>query len=261
MSSLVFVRAGTVASSVLIAAGCVVGDVGLSARDSVTETRALRSDGRFTLENVNGRVVVRTWAEPRVRIEAERAAASSHALDEVRVEIDGEGGRVDVHTRLPRSGVWPLGGGSGRVDYRITLPAGVQLELKTVNGGVEVEGVVGGLQVSSVNGGIEIRGANGPVHATTVNGGIHAQYGAAPTGGRHRISTTNGGVSVMLPEGTGGRLEGRTVNGSVSCELPLEVREKKRRLLEGTLGPGEASFDLRTVNGSIRVLRAGGAQS
>jgi hypothetical protein len=259
MSRLLVIRAATAASALSLAAGCVVGDVGLSARDSTTETRALRSDGRFTLNNVNGRVVVTTWGEPRVRIEAERAAANERALEQVRVEIDGEGERVDVRTRLPRSGSWLFGGGSGRVNYRITVPVGVQLELKTVNGGVEVEGVAGELRVGSVNGGIEIRDARGAIHATTVNGGIHARYATLPSDGRHRFSTTNGGIVVTLPEGTGGRLEARTVNGSVSCELPLEVREKKRRLLEGRLGPGEASFDLGTVNGSIHLRRGIGA--
>jgi hypothetical protein len=255
MPRLLVARAVTVASAAFLVAGCVVGDTVLGARASMTETRALRSDGHFTLKNVNGRVVVTTWAEPRVRIEAERAALNERALAQVRVEIEGEGGRVDVHTRLPRSGSWPFGGGSGKVDYRITLPAGAALSLETVNGGLEVEGVAGELRVKSVNGGVEIRGAKGPIHATTVNGGIKARYAAAPRDGSQRFSTTNGGITVTLPEGAGGGLEARTVNGSVSCELPLEVREKKRRLLEGRLGPGTASFDLGTVNGSIHVLR------
>ena len=74
----------------------------LRARDTVEETRPLDRDGTFRLQNTNGRVTVTAWDESRVRIEAERAAATERGLDEIKIDVRGEGDRVEVTTRLPK---------------------------------------------------------------------------------------------------------------------------------------------------------------
>jgi DUF4097 and DUF4098 domain-containing protein YvlB len=231
---------------------------GLSARDTVEETRALAPDGRFELENVNGRITLVTWSKDEVRIEALRAAVNREALERIEVEIVGEGDEVRVKTRYPRTGLWFMGANPGKVDYDISLPAGVRARLKTVNGTVRVDGLEGDLRVESVNGGLELSDLGGEVRAHTVNGRIHVVFDSVPDGRRHELETTNGGIELTLPEGTPGRLEASTVNGSIDCDLPLEVEAKKKRRLEGRLGPGGGTFHLQTVNGGIGVRRGFG---
>jgi len=244
-------------AATLALSACVVPGGPLDARDSVVETRSLDPEGRFSLENVNGKVELSTWSRPEVRIEADRAAVSDAALEDVRVEISGEGSEVRVKTRFLRSG-FPFMGRSGKVDYRVTVPAGARVHLSTVNGPVSVEGVAGELRVSSVNGSVTVRDASGAVEAETVNGGIDAAYAVVPASGSHHFETVNGGIEVSLPEGSTGRLAAKTVNGSVSCELPIDNVQKSRRRLQGRLGPGEGSFQMETVNGSVHVRRGPG---
>jgi len=236
---------------------CVVPGGPLNARDRVVETRPLDPDGRLSLENVNGKVELTTWSRSEVRIEADRAAVSKAALEDVRVEIFGEGDEVEVKTRHRRSG-FPFIGSGGKVDYRVRVPAGARVHVSTVNGPISVEGVSGELRVSSVNGPVTIRDASGAVRAETVNGGIDARYAVASGTGDHRFETVNGGIEVSLPEGSTGRLAAKTVNGSVSCELPIDDVQKSRRRLEGRLGPGQGSFKMETVNGSVHVRRGPG---
>ncbi|MGD8896187.1 MAG: DUF4097 family beta strand repeat-containing protein [Acidobacteriota bacterium] len=228
----------------------------LVARDSLEESRALEPDGRFELENVNGRITLATWSKDEVLIEAERAAVSEEALERIQIDIDGEGDEVRVKTRYPRSKPWFMAGNPGKVDYHVTLPAGARARLKTVNGPVDVEGLHGDLRVESVNGGLELDDVGGEVRAHTVNGGIHAVFDVLPADGHHEFRTVNGGIEVTLPEGTTGRLEARTVNGSIDCDLPLDVERKSKRRLVGRLGPGGGSFDVDTVNGSVDVRRS-----
>jgi DUF4097 and DUF4098 domain-containing protein YvlB len=226
----------------------------LAARDIIEETRALDPDGRFELENVNGRITLRTWSQDEVRIEAERAATSEEALSDIEIAISGEGREVRVRTRYPKQTAWFSGGNRGKVDYEITVPRGADVRLKTVNGPVDVEGLSGDLRVESVNGGLDLADLEGEVQAKTVNGGIHASFDRVPEGGQYRFKTVNGGIEVSLPDDAGGRLEATTVNGSIDCDLPLEVTKKKKRRLEGRLGPGSGSFELGTVNGGIDVV-------
>jgi len=191
----------------------------------------------------------------RVRIEAEKHALSSRALERVRVEIDGEGDRVAVRTRVDRGGTFF--GRSGKVDYRITLPSRARLELETVNGTVEVDGVTGRMRVECVNGSVRIRRAAGEVTASTVNGAIRARYGPVEPGGRHRFSTTNGSIDVELPEKTGGRLEARTINGRVTCDLPLESREIGHVLAPLRVGLEPRRQPADALHGSAVGLPAG----
>jgi len=224
------------------------------AHGSVTETRPFEPAGEFTLENVNGRVTVETWSEPQVRIEAEKGATTEARLRQLRVEIDGEGSHVSVRTRMPRGHLF--GGGGAKVDYRITLPAGAHIRVSTVNGAVTVGGLTGSIRTSTTNGAIEISDAAGAVEASTVNGGIKARYRALDPDSANRFSTTNGSITVSVPEGAGGRLEARTVNGGVHNELPLESTDRTgRNRLEGRLGKGRGSLELNTVNGAIRLHR------
>ena len=249
------VKAAIALGGALALAACVDGSGSPAIHETVVETRALDPGGVFTLDNVNGRVTVTTWSEPRVRIEAEKAAWSEARLRELRVEIDGEGRRVDVRTRMPR-GTWLFGGGGSRVQYRITLPEGARVRVGTVNGSVEVTGVAGELRASTTNGSVEVTDAAGVVEASTVNGGIRARYRVVDSDSRHSFSTTNGSINVSVGPGAGGRVEASTVNGSIENELPLESTSRAtRRRLEGRLGKGSGSLHLNTVNGSIHLRK------
>ena len=114
--------AGFVLSLAVAASGCMHGgDWGGSAfKATSTETRALAKNGHFSLDNTNGRVEVTGWDEAQVKIEATKRAGSEHALEQLKIEIEGEG------DSLSRSGPATPGrtcfGGSGRVDYVVHVP-------------------------------------------------------------------------------------------------------------------------------------------
>lgn len=256
MGTRILARAGFALLPTIALAGCHGADWPLAINESQVETRAFEPGGQFTLENVNGRVTVATWSEPRVRIEAEKSASSRARLDQLRVEIDGEGHRVSVRTRAPRGWGWFSGGGT-KVDYRITLPADALVRVSTVNGRVAIEGMTGAVNVSTTNGRVEITDARGGVEASTVNGGITARYRALDAQAHHRLSTTNGPIAVWVPGGEGGRVAARTVNGGIHCDLALEATHRTgRHRLEGRIGKGNGSLELRTVNGPIRINRS-----
>ena len=250
-------KRGWLAAAPLVAAlslsGCVAGEFGYSYRESVEETRPLASNGTFRLDNTNGRVTVATWDEPRVRIEAEKAAGSRHALRDLEVVVTGEGDRVTVETRYPRRH-WL--GGSGKVDYHVSLPREARISVRSVNGRVEIDGVLGSVKASTVNGSVELTHVGGEVAASTVNGSVTASLTRLDPSARSEIETTNGAVRLTLPRDAGAEIEARTVNGRIHCDFELaEGGRSSRHRLEGRIGSGGARIELRTVNGSVRVDR------
>ena len=237
--------------------GCDWDDVVWSARARFDRTVAFEPNGTFRLDNVNGKVRVEPWDRPEVRIEAEKAASNEEYLEEIKIEVEAERDRVVVRTRYPRLGLF--GGGHGMVEYLIHLPAQARVEVKTVNGSVEVDGLTGPVRASTVNGAVRITETSGEVDASTVNGSIRAEYPKLKGEGRHSFSTTNGSVTVYLPSDAGGEVEASTVNGSIHTDFPPAISgEFGNRRMQGRLGNGGASFRIRTVNGSVKLLRGSG---
>jgi len=238
--------------SSLALGGCVGGDWGLNARATVNESRPLAKSGRFELENTNGRVEVTGWDEARVSIEATKRAASDRALEDLRVEITGDGDRVSVRTRYPRPR-WL--GGAGRVDYVVRVPRSARVKVANVNGHVEVEGVLAEVAASTVNGSVEVQGAEGAVDASSVNGGVDVALARVDAEGRSSIHTTNGSLHLTLPPDANADVEARTLNGSLRCDFDLASESRSKRHLEGRIGSGGGRFELRSVNGSVSIDR------
>jgi len=246
-----FLAACSLAAS-LVLAGCVGGALEMPFEKTVDETRPLAANGEFSLENTNGTVRLVTWDESRVRIEAVEHAASERALEELKVEITGEGDHLAVRTRHPRPH-WM--GGAGKVDYRVSVPRGARVRVSTVNGRVEADGVAAALKASTVNGSVDVTGAGGEVQASAVNGSVDVVIARVDPSGRSEITTTNGSVRLTLPRDTSADVEAHTVNGSVGCDFDLANESKSRRKIEGRIGSGGARFELGTVNGSAHIDR------
>jgi Toastrack DUF4097 len=241
---------------VLIAPGCDGDFNDRLVSESVERTVALDPQGSFKIENPNGLIRVETWDRPEVLIKADKFAGSREALKDVRIEIAAEGGRVEVATHLPEVFGF-LGGSSGSVDYRITLPATVHLEAATVNGQVEVEGVSGDVRVSSVNGSVTATDVQGEVRASTVNGKVEVSHRTLPAQAHHEYSCVNGTIRVYLPESAGGHFRLEWVNGSVDSDFPLDLENRRpgRQEVDTQLGEGQNHFKFKTVNGTIKILK------
>jgi hypothetical protein len=236
----------------LVPSGCIHGDFGTPFRATVDETRPLAANGELSLENTNGSVRLAGWDEPRVRIEAVKRARSERALEELKVEIEGEGDRLAVRTRYPRPH-WM--GGAGSVEYRVSVPRGARVRVSTVNGRVEVDGVLGPVRASTVNGSVDLTGVAGAVEASAVNGSVEVDVARVGPSGRSELHTTNGSVRLTLPREASADVEAHTVNGSVHCDFDLADARKSRRKVEGRIGSGGPRFELGTVNGSARIER------
>jgi hypothetical protein len=244
--------AGVLVSAALSLSGCVHGDWSQNARASVSETRELARDGRFSLDNTNGRIEVTGWDKDEVSIEATKRAANERALEQMRIEIDGDRDHVRVRTRYPRPRWF---GGSGRVDYLVRVPREARVEVENVNGRVEIRGVAAAVEASTVNGSVEIHDATGAVDASAVNGAVEASLTRLDPEGRSKLRTTNGSVRLTLPRDANAEIEASTVNGGVGCDFELDGERKSRRRLSGRIGTGGARFDLAAVNGSVNIDR------
>jgi DUF4097 and DUF4098 domain-containing protein YvlB len=131
-------------------------------------------DGRFSLSNIAGDVVVTGGSGDDVSIEAvKRTRGDKSELGRVQITVDDRAGRVDVRTehesnRSDRNGH----GDHVSVDYTITVPASVSVDVHSVSGSLKVTGVHGSLRAETVSGEVTISDAPRLEAAKSVSGDL-----------------------------------------------------------------------------------------
>jgi hypothetical protein len=186
------------------------------------------------------RAKIQTWAESEV--EARRLAAA------IRIRTDD--GRISAEeSESRRRSGWS-------VSYDVYVPRRSDLDLRTHNGGIVVEGVQGRIDVEALNGGVSIRNVQGDLRGGTTNGGVTLHLdGDRWVGEGVDLETTNGGVTIIVPERYSARLETGTVNGGMHIDFPITVQGMIGRRLTTTLGSGGPLIRVRTTNGGVHLRR------
>jgi len=218
-----------------------------------------------TIRGINGKIVARAARGNQVTVEATKRGRDDDPNSvEIQVIEDSQGvlicavypSRRNRDTnRCARGDDYEMNvrNNDVKVDFVVEVPAGVDLDAVTVNGGIEARGLSGDIKAVTVNGGIDIE-SDGVVSATTVNGSIDARMGTVPRD-RLKFATVNGGIRIELPSGTNADVDIETVNGHINTDFPLTIRGRwGPRSASGEIGSGGPQIKLHTVNGSIELI-------
>lgn len=224
--------------------------------DNVTaefhKTVPLNSNGRVSLENINGDVEITGWERGDVQIDAVKTARDQQRLDEAKIEVDGSGDSVRIRTRYPEG---HTNNNPASVHYTIHVPTGAQLDsISLVNGSLNVSQVSGEVNANLVNGKLTAHDLAGRAKLSTVNGTNDVEYRTLANVSDVKISSVNGSINLRLPASPNANIDASTVNGSMSTDFPIQVQGKfVGHHMEGTLGSGGTRIELSNVNGSTHV--------
>ena len=139
------------------------------------------------------------------------------------------------------------------VNYEVTVPRSMNVDLDNTNGGIDVSDVRGSMHISNTNGHIEVVRCAGDLDAETTNGHVRAELSDVTAKGVH-LETTNGRITVALPKALAARVDAETTNGRINTDLPITTTRFEKTSLRGTInGGGNAAVKLRTTNGSIDI--------
>lgn len=264
------VRAVVLVGIGLVASGCDVtvdgkGDFGFNlasgkAQDEWTRSYEIEPGGRLELINVNGRITAEQGDGPTTVLTAERIVRAStddaarELLGKIDMREETSSSRVRVEVRAPRvSGV-----GGHELRWTIRVPKGVNVDLRTVNGGVRLTGLNGEIRARATNGGVSGKSLTASsLDAAVTNGGIDIELDSLPASGSFDVKSVNGGVSLTLPNDARADVTARCVNGGISVSgLDLELEgEQSRRRVAGKLNGGGARVTVETTNGGVRIGR------
>lgn len=224
---------------------CEIKEQTLAASDSTIEV-----DGKM-----NGGVSIKGWERNEILLRAriQSAGTTQAEADELarQVKIETAGSKIFASGPANRTDHW------WSVSYEVFVPRRSNLALKTNNGGIAISDVSGRLEFSALNGGVSLRRVGGNVKGGTTNGGLNVELsGERWDGEALDVNTTNGGVSISIPENYSAHLETGTVNGHLKIDFPVTAQGNITRELAVNLGGGGATIRAMTTNGGVRIRRS-----
>jgi DUF4097 and DUF4098 domain-containing protein YvlB len=216
----------------------------------------IAATSQFSVDaGVNGGVSVKGWdrAQILVRAQVQTADTSDAAAQALatQVRIDTSAGQVRALGPSTTSGDQ-----NWSVSYEVFVPRRTDLTLKAHNGGIAIEDVTAQVNFHTTNGGVSLRRLAGDVHGSTTNGGLSIVLAGTRWDGQQMdVETTNGGVTLAVPDNYSARLETSTVNGHVKLDYPVTVHGEISQALSVDLGSGGPLVRAVTTNGGVSIKR------
>ncbi len=185
-------------------------------------TIAVTQGTRLKIENQGGDIVVHGWDRNQVRVQA------SHSR-RTHVDISHSGAVLSLEAEADR-------GPANMVDYEITVPVWMALDLSGMYATVTVDGTRGPITVETLEGDITVKGGAETVKLSTTSGKIFV------SGARGRIDLNSTSDDIV-----GSDLQGDVVAETVSGDITLRRIDAKTVDVQ-TLS-GELAYDGRIVDG------------
>jgi hypothetical protein len=218
----------------------------------INETRPLAADGQVRIENIKGRIVVRTWAKGQVQVRGSLGKGVE------RLEVSGDQRSLDIRVKYPNSrGGWNLW---GRDDNRteptileVMVPQRASLDIESVSADVDVQQMAGRkLDVSSVSGEVVVT-ASSPGEASLEN--VSGDSTLRITTGKLKAQSVSGDLRLQ------GGLTGDVDVESVSGNIELQAKALDRLDVSTVSGDAILSAGLRpagninaeTLSGELRL--------
>src|SRR5579859_148366 len=228
------------------------------ASDNRKEARVeIAPGGNVTVVNGGGSVTLRSAPGHQVLI-----AYTTHS-DKVEVDQNATADKQRIEFLTHALAGQKPSADAARVDYEITLPPGVSVNVTTVSAAITANGLSGDLTLSSETGQIDVhnmsksylhvRSMNAPVSLTAITGthidvqssggAVHLSkvtgprvavatangnidyHGDCAGAGDYRFSTHTGDIEMWLPAYASVDLSARSRSGSVENEFPLEEKQ------------------------------------
>lgn len=234
---------------------------------------------KLLVDNVTGSIHVTGGAgsEIQVKVEKHIRGESQSDLDrakhEVTVDMSQDGNSVKLYENGPFRG--PAGGvnwSSDRYrysvtfDYEIQIPGGAQLELKELNGSIEVKNSSGNFKVKTLNGRIDMQEIAGAGSVKSLNGAVQVAFTRNPTA-ESSFDTLNGPIDIYFQPSLNADIAFKTLRGGVYSDfdvttVPTVIKGdgSGTRFIYRTggrmkvrAGKGGPALSFRTLNGAIRL--------
>ena len=228
-------------------------------RSEFHQTYGLASNGRVSLDNLNGDVRIFGWDRDEVEVQAVKSAAIGLELAEAQIDVESGDGFVAIRTKYDIHNQ----ADPASVEYRVSVPRTARLdEIRLVNGTVEITGVAGQVKASSVNGAVRAQKLAGDTVLSTVNGELQADFESMSAAHAISLRSTNGPIVLTMPFDARAEFHATNVAGGILNAFGFPVRRGpvSGTQLDAMLRGGGTRIRLHNVNGCISIVPMAGGR-
>ena len=233
----------------LFGAGGLCAGVSVPWREEFRESYLLAAGERVAIDNRYGDVRITGWDRDEVRVEAVKTSPDSMRVQDARIVVDRDSGRLAIHTQYFGAGEQPA-----TVEYRISVPRAANLEsVRLGNGVISLKGLSGPVRASAVNGDIRAEKLGGQADLSTVNGRLDVDFERLDRGAPISLRSVNGPITLSIPAGAGASLEARNLSGGIRTTVGRVWRAADGHSVRAVVNRGGAPIQVRNINGGITV--------
>ena len=268
----------------------VLSAISSQAADRIEKIFPVSKNPNFLLTNYSGVISITSWQSSEIKavcikhsqnveIDTEssgnKVRISTHVLDKL---ASPEKAKVDYQIFVPEESNVQVQSNMGNV---VIENVKGEISVDVVDAPVRVTGVTGYVNAKSLGSKLEISQSKGIIQTNTVSGDIvftkldSNNVTALSTlgnifyegdfigGGKYNFSTNEGLISIHCPDQASVEWDARTVKGGIESDLPIKSKNHHsvsqnlygKQALFGTLNSGDATVQLSTFSGKIRIRR------
>ena len=213
---------------------------------------------RIEIDNSNGNVevmvtndtlnIIYVTAEKTGKVKINEADKPIEGVD---IHIDSSGSVIKIDTDYRHSSSFFGEKTRTKVNYIVKVPAKFQVYVSLTNGNINAHNLISDSRFENENGSIYLSNCSGNISVETVNGSIKANVDS--TKGIN-AETVNGSITLGNLKFVNASIDANCTNGRVKYDnLNFSSLIAEKRNLSGTLGAGNNTIKLSTVNGSIKL--------
>ena len=197
----------------------------------INETRPLDADGKVEISNLKGRIQVRVWDKPQVRI------GGSLGRGVEKLEIGPGGSELEIKVRYPRR---TNDSNSESTTLVVDVPTLASLDIDGVAVEISVVGTAGrSLEIDSVSGNVSVAGAPRKADIESVSGDMDLTMNSSDV----EAQSVSGNITLR------GRLDGEVKAETVSGRIAVDSRGERLRRLSSNSVSGNATLQVGLADG------------
>lgn len=228
------------------------------AKESFSFEKQVVNQSQFNLDGVGGDITISGISEANSvtiagirRVQADSIQDAQEYLPLLQVDVQTLANEIRVKTIKPLDTAERI----YNVDYTITLPDDLKLEIGNVGGLITIDSMANDVIVNNVAGKVTLVNILGSVRIDLTAGTIESEV-TLPLNGTINLKTGTGNINLYIPLNTSAEFSASVFfDRSIGVpNLVLQNEERTSSSLSGTLGSGEGTISLQAaVGGDINV--------
>jgi len=230
---------------------------------------AIDNAKKITLNNLRCKIDIKNHNSDKILIEVKNFGEISEKAKGLTEIYGGYVDNTNIGLSIVKSeNTINISGASKRTEdagYVFYIPENVSLKIDQTSPFADEDIIISDfsseLEIKTLNPGIELKNVTGPLTIHAINGEVKITFRELNQASPTSITTINGDLDVSLPINTKANVEMSTINGGLYTDFDIDFENEERsgsmKLIggrkdtDGKINGGGVHLDLNSVNGSV----------